>query len=63
MTEMDPISEKKCSSVLIEYHMMDKVQNHGNPKNYMLTLSPFVKLGRIIKIAVPSTAKKAVPRQ
>jgi hypothetical protein len=53
----DPISET-CSFVLTEYHLIHKVQNTRNPENYMLVLSPFVKLGRIMKIAVPSSAKK-----
>jgi hypothetical protein len=44
--------------VLIEYHIMDKVQNHGNPDNCILVLSPFVKSGTIIEVAVCYTAKK-----
>jgi hypothetical protein len=52
MMEMDPISEM-CSFVVREYQIMAR-----NPENYMLVLSPFVKLGITIKIAVPSMAKK-----
>jgi hypothetical protein len=37
--------------------MKDKVQNPRTPENYMLVLSPFVKLDVKIKIAVPYTAK------
>jgi hypothetical protein len=37
--------------VFIEYQMMGKVQKQRNLENYKLLSSPFVKLGKIIKIA------------